>query len=142
MEDKNLMIAKVLLSNRNNEYTRNKKLVHVREKHPLPIIKMATVHQKFFDYIMDVNGLREKTYPIQLYCLDNGVFITADLVCSNIVEQKNLNNDEKYVVYRLKLEGDYDRLTLVVRGVYNNKTGDFKCALKDEDDNEYIVLTI
>jgi hypothetical protein len=102
---------------------------------------MATLHQKFFGHIMDVNGLREKTYPVQLYCLDNGEFIVADLVCSTMFEQTRINDDEKHVAYRLKLEGDYDRLTLVVRGVHNNKNGDFKFALKDEDDNEYIVLT-
>lgn len=99
------------------------------------------VVNNFYMNIMDVNGLREKTYKTELYCEDRKECITMELVGSHFIERILLSDDTSKVIYRLKFEVYNEVVTMIIEIVYNKNRYNIYYMLKDEDNNdEYVVI--
>jgi len=94
--------------------------------------------------IEDVEGLRQCSFPIRLFCLDTKDHISLDLVSSYKIEEVPIDSFGKHqITYRIKLEGDHGFvMPMIMSGVIDNITYDFTCSLRDENNLQYIVTMI
>jgi len=102
---------------------------------------MNPTNIKFFDMITEVNGLRERTFPVTLYCYDTDTTREHELVSSYKIGAIPVNDFEEMLIYRLKFENVFDEVsTLIATCIYNYRNCTFNYILRDEDsDYQYII---
>ncbi len=98
---------------------------------------------KVYSMIQDVQGLRENTYNVNLYCYENDTRFSLTLVSSYKIFQKKTNDDDDMFIYRLKFEDDISNVvTMIATCFYNNKNYKFNYSLKNEDnEHQYIICS-
>jgi hypothetical protein len=98
---------------------------------------------KFLNQVEEVRGLREKSYQIQLFCVNTDDYLSLDLVCSYKIEHKNIGDHLAFVVYRLKFESNDNYVyTMVLKGVQDLKDNSFTYSLQNEEgDLTYVLVS-
>lgn len=102
---------------------------------------MNPTNIKLFDMITEVNGLRERTFPVTLYCYDTDTKCEQELVSSYKIGAIFVNDSEEMLIYRLKFENEFDEVsTLIATCIYNYKYYTFNYILRNEDsDYQYNI---
>lgn len=98
---------------------------------------------RFYNNILDVNGLRENIYETNLYCYENNEYITMNLVGSHVIFRHIFDiENEIQTVYRLKFEIFTDTvIPMIINSTYNTSLNTFEYIMKGEIDGyEYTII--